>query len=73
MVNPTKNFVPPIEHQQQLKGVRKRKIIFVDPQCHRLFANESELRKYCRINHHKPKFLCSVDGNYVEKDGYEIK
>lgn len=66
------------EHQLQLKGVRKREILCVDARCYRLVANESEMRRHCRIDHHisndellTGKLLCPVDGcynNYVKKE-----
>ncbi|VUZ51693.1 unnamed protein product [Hymenolepis diminuta] len=60
-----------LEHQPQVNGVRKMKIVCMDAQCHRLLANACEMRRHWRTNNHRnadisqiERFSCSMNGCY---------
>lgn len=48
-----------IRHRRE--AVRKGEIISIDPRCHRLFANENEMRRHWRINNNESKEISPTD------------
>ncbi|KAM3178622.1 hypothetical protein ACTXT7_002178 [Hymenolepis weldensis] len=54
-------IVSMLEGRRNREAVRKGEIMSIDPRCHRLFANENEMRRHWQIDHNESKEISPTD------------